>query len=30
MALLDIAGGFWGLKRQLEALMGPKLIDSVL
>ncbi|MGY4707275.1 PAS domain S-box protein [Candidatus Bipolaricaulota sp. J31] len=30
MALLDIAGGFWGLRRQLEALIGRRLADSVL
>jgi PAS domain S-box-containing protein len=30
MALLDIEAGFWGLRRQLEALAGPKLTDAVL
>lgn len=30
MALLDIQAGFWGLRRQLEALVGPRLTDSVL
>lgn len=28
--LLDIEAGFWGLRRQLEALVGRKLTDSVL
>jgi signal transduction histidine kinase/PAS domain-containing protein len=30
MALLDIKGGFWGLRRQLEALAGSRLADTVL
>jgi len=30
MALLDIEFGFWGLRRQLEALAGRQLADSVL
>ena len=30
MALLDIEAGFWGLRRQLEALAGPRLTDAVL
>ena len=30
MALLDIEAGFWGLRRQLEALVGRQLADSVL
>jgi len=30
MVLLDIASGFWGLRRQLEALIGQKLTSSVL
>ena len=30
MALLDIESGFWGLRRQLEALVGARLTDSVL
>ncbi|MFN2290953.1 MAG: GAF domain-containing protein, partial [Anaerolineae bacterium] len=30
MALLDIEAAFWGLRRQLEALVGVRLTDSVL
>ena len=30
MALLDIEAGFWGLRRQIEALAGERLTDSVL
>ncbi|MGC9333851.1 MAG: GAF domain-containing protein [Anaerolineae bacterium] len=30
MALLDIEAGFWGLRRQMEALVGRRLADSVL
>lgn len=30
MALLDIEAGFWGLRRQLEALVGERLAESVL
>ena len=30
MALLDIEAGFWGLRRQFEALVGPRLTDIVL
>jgi signal transduction histidine kinase/PAS domain-containing protein len=30
MALLDIGSGFWSLRRQLEALAGPRLADAVL
>ncbi len=30
MALLDIEAGFWGLRRQIEALVGPRLADTVL
>jgi len=30
MALLDIEAGFWALRRQLEALVGPRLTDGVL
>ena len=30
MALLDIEAGFWGLRRQLEALIGERLTSSVL
>jgi len=30
MAMLDIAAGFWGLRRQMEALAGPRLTDAVL
>jgi signal transduction histidine kinase len=30
MALLDIEGGFWGLRQQLEALAGSPLADAVL
>jgi PAS domain-containing protein len=30
MALLDIEAGFWGLRRQIKALVGERLTDSVL
>ncbi|MBE2223505.1 MAG: GAF domain-containing protein, partial [Anaerolineae bacterium] len=30
MMMLDIEAGFWGLRRQLEALMGERLTSSVL
>jgi len=30
MALLDIEAGFWGLRRQIKALAGERLTDSVL
>ena len=30
MALFDIEAGFWGLRRQLEALAGPRLTDTFL
>jgi signal transduction histidine kinase/PAS domain-containing protein len=30
MALIDIEAGFWGLRRQLEALVGLRLTNSVL
>jgi signal transduction histidine kinase len=30
MVLLDIESSFWGLRRQLEALVGRRLTDSVL
>jgi len=30
MALLDIEAGFWGLRRQIEALVGERLTDAVL
>jgi len=30
MALFDVAAGFWGLRRQLEALVGHRLADAVL
>ncbi len=30
MALLDVEAGFWGLRRQMEALVGPRLTDTVL
>ncbi len=30
MALLDIEAGFWALRRQVEALVGPRLADAVL
>lgn len=30
MALLDIEDGFWALRRQLEALVGRRLADTVL
>lgn len=30
MSLFDIDAGFWGLRRQLEAVVGRKLTDSVL
>jgi PAS domain S-box-containing protein len=30
MALLDVEAGFWGLRRQMEALVGRQLTDTVL
>ena len=30
VAMLDIEAGFWGLRRQLEALVGPRLADQVI
>jgi signal transduction histidine kinase/predicted hydrocarbon binding protein len=30
MVLLDIEAGFWGLRRQMEALVGPQLTDTAL
>ncbi len=30
MALLDIGAGFWGLRRQMEALVGRQLTDNAL
>ena len=30
MALLDVEAGFWGLRRQMEALVGRQLTDAVL
>ncbi|MBC8449199.1 MAG: hypothetical protein H8D78_15745 [Chloroflexi bacterium] len=30
MALLDIEAGSWGLRRQMEALVGRRLTDAVL
>jgi len=30
MALLDIEAGFWGIRRQVEALIGTKLTNTVL
>lgn len=30
MALLDIEAGFWGLRRQMEALVGRQLTDNML
>jgi signal transduction histidine kinase/PAS domain-containing protein len=30
MALLDMEAGFWGLRRQMEALVGRRLTDRVL
>jgi len=30
MALLDIEAGFWGLRRQVEALVGRQLTDAVM
>jgi PAS domain S-box-containing protein len=30
MALLDVKAGYWGLRRQLEVLVGPKQRDLVL
>jgi two-component system nitrate/nitrite sensor histidine kinase NarX len=30
MALLDVEAGFWALRRQMEALVGSRLTDSVL
>jgi signal transduction histidine kinase/PAS domain-containing protein len=29
MALLDLEAGFWGLRRQIEALVGRRLTDTV-
>ena len=29
MALLDIEAAFWGLRRQIEALVGRRLTDTV-
>ena len=29
MVLLDLQAGYWGLRRQIEALVGEKLTDSV-
>lgn len=30
MALLDVEGGFWALRRQIEALVGPRLTGDIL
>jgi len=30
MALLDVEAGFWSIRRQMEALIGPRLSNSVL
>ncbi|WP_420641322.1 hypothetical protein [Candidatus Leptofilum sp.] len=30
MVLLDIEAGFWGLRRQIEVLIGERLTSSVL
>ncbi|MGD8794241.1 MAG: PAS domain-containing protein, partial [Anaerolineae bacterium] len=30
MALLDVEAGFWALRRQTEALIGPRLAEGVL
>ena len=30
MALLDVGAGFWSIRRQLEALVGDQLTDTVL
>jgi signal transduction histidine kinase len=30
MALLDVEAGFWALRCQMEALVGPRLADAVL
>ena len=30
MALLDIESGFWGIRRQMEALIGTRLTHQVL
>jgi len=30
MALLEIESGFWSIRRQIEALVGPRLADSVM
>jgi len=30
MALLDIEAGFWGIRRQVETLIGSRLTNSVL
>jgi PAS domain S-box-containing protein len=29
MAFLDIEAGFWGIRRQIEALIGPRLANAV-
>ncbi|HEY76314.1 MAG TPA: GAF domain-containing protein [Thermoflexia bacterium] len=29
MAILDVEAGFWGLRRQMEALVGSRLTDAV-
>ncbi len=29
MAMLDIASGFWGLRRQVESILGSRLADSI-
>lgn len=30
MALVDVAGGFWGLRRQIEAVVGSRLANNIL
>ena len=30
MAFLDVEAGFWGIRRQIEALIGPQLTNSAL
>jgi predicted hydrocarbon binding protein len=30
MVLLDVEAGFWALRRQMEALVGPRLTDAAL
>jgi signal transduction histidine kinase/predicted hydrocarbon binding protein len=30
MALMDIEAGLWGLRRQIETLVGPRLADNIL